>query len=392
MKLKKNLSALFLFLTAFLLNIPAAFFQTGEAALHAEEIVSQKYLFSADIPEGFVLAEQQGSDRFRFQNTVFPAEFQSAVYPAEQFAQAGEALNFVARQIGSSEEYAEFTWRGRKATLAKLDFNFGKGWASAAELPQDKGWLVVISYSYTWRSAATFSEEELELFHLSVLDSFLTGLGNAVSPGIVTSFAFPEEGALEVPFKTNKSEFTVPFDKSDAQANQYVVDREFLILTKYTGSPLTEAAWKRFYRIIYRDAWKRMEKASFIIGSILPRNPVERASELIDWLFSFEYTRDFEGSDFTSLPEAFAKKTGDCDTRSLLFVLLMRQTGTDAALLVSPEFSHSVAAVDLEIGGPVFIIEGKELSAVDLTSSKTAGRLSSDMADANKWFAVTFRP
>ena len=397
MKPKKSLFLFFFLyvgLTWLPLGAPRKSFGGG-AALHAEEIASSEYLFSADIPEGFMLAEHNGKDRFRYQNSVFPAEFQIAVYPQNQFGGAGEALEFVSRQIGSSEERAELSWRGRQAAVSRLEFGFGRGWGFAAELPQEKGYLAVISYSYEGRASqggSPFLEEELDLFHLSVLDSFLTGLGNAASPGVITTFAYPQEGGISVPFKTESANLSVPLDKSDAAANQYVVDREFLILTKYAGTPLVEDAWKRFYRIVYRDAWKRMEKASFVIASALPRDPAERARELMDWLFGFEYTRDFEGSDFTGLPDAFARKSGDCDTRCLLFVLLMRQMGTDAALLVSPELSHSVAAVDAEVAGPAFLIEGKEMSAVDLTSSKTAGRLLPEMADARKWFAVTFRP
>ncbi len=382
MKAKKNLFALLL--AAFLASF-----------LNAETISLGEYLFSADIPEGFALVERRGNDRLKFQNSVFPAELQVAVYPYGDFDQAGKALSSVARQIGSLEECKELTWRGRKAAVSKLDFPLGKGWGAAAELPQEKGWLVVIAYTYSNAASLArgkFSEDELELFHLSVLDSFLTGVGNALSPGIVTTFAFPEEGELSVPFKTKKSEFSVLFNACDAKANQYVVDREFLVLTKYAGTALEQAAWKRFYRMIYRDAWKRMERASFMIANQLSSNATERAKELIEWLFSFDYTRDFAGSDFTSLPDAFTRKTGDCDTRCLLFVLLMRQMGTEAALLISPEFSHSVAAVALNVAGPVFAIEGKQLYALDLTSSKTGGKLSNEMAIADKWFAVTFNP
>ena len=363
--------------------------------LCAEEIASSEYLFSADIPEGFALVEHNGQDRFRYQNAVFPAEFQLAIYPARQFGKAADCLAHVARQIGAASDCAELTWRGRDAAILQLKFAAGAGWGFAAELPQEKGYLAVIAYSYAGQVSqmgVQVSDEERELFNLSVLDSFLTGLGSAVSPGIVATFTFPKEGEINVPFATENVNLLVPLDKSDAAANQYVVDREYLVLTKYANTPLVQDAWKRFYRMIYRDAWKRMENAAFVIEGALPRDSGARARELSQWLFGFDYTRDLAGSDFTSLPKAFAQKTGDCDTRCLLFVLLMRQMGVDAALLISPELSHSVATVDAEIAGPRFIIEEKEMSAIDLTSSKTEGRLLPEMSDASKWFAVLFWP
>ena len=387
MKPKKSHLLLF-FLYIGLTSLPLS-------ALYAEEIASSEYLFSADIPEGFALVEHNGRDRFRYQNSVFPAELQIAIYPREQFGKAADCLAFVLEQIGSTGECTDLAWRARGAAISRLDFPAGNGWGFAAELPQEKGFLVVLSYSYTGQTVQNgvqFADETLGLFHLSVLDSFLTGLGNAASPGIVTTFAYPKEGEIAVPFKSKNVNLSVPLDKSDAAANQYVVDREYLVLRQYAGTPLVEEAWKRFYRMIYRDAWQRTEKAAFAIESALPRDANARSAELRDWLFGFEYTRDFVGSDFTSLPDAFARNSGDCDTRCMLFVLLMRQMGVDAALLISPELSHSVAVVDAEIAGPAFVLEGKAMSAVDLTSSSTGGRLRPEMADASKWFAVTFRP
>ena len=70
----------------------------------------------------------------------------------------------------------------------------------------------------------------------------------------------------------------------------------------------------------------------------------EVITELLSWTQGFTYERNFAGSDFTNLPKAFATESGDCDSRALLLVIMLNQLGIDAILLVSPEYSHAVAA------------------------------------------------
>lgn len=393
MKPKKNLLPTMFFIFSLLIFVP----------VYCLELQSPEFGFFMDIPEGFLLTEKRGNDRYRFQNLVFPAEMQIAVYPAENFNTGKEALDHITGQIGSGEPVSEFTWRHRKAAIAKLvfpqgqnpapDIPGGSGWGAAAELPLGKGWITVISYNYSdslKKSPVEISEEEIELFHLSVLDSFSTDMGTGYSAGLVTTFCFPKEGEIHSTFETAKTKIPVPFDKSDQEASQYLIEREFKILTKYMGNEYMTDAWKRYYRMIYRDSWERLEKAAFILDNHLPENPRERAEELIQWLFDFTYERNFQGSDFLNLPEAFTDRWGDCDTRSLLLVLLMKQTGTDGVLLISPEFGHSVAAIAIDRDGTYFQINGKKYAVVDLTSSKTGGKLAEEMADPSKWFAVTF--
>ena len=389
MKCKKNLLPLLL----------AAVFFLPQAPLPALEREFPAHGFSADFPEGFMLAEYAEPGRYRFRNAHLPVEFQIACYPAEQFSTADNALLHITAQLGSPEPPAGFSWNGRQAALARLAFPApgqpenaapaGQGWAAAAELSGNKGWMTVAAYSFADGSAV--SAKGLEAVQLSVLDAIsVAGGEKGISPGLVTTFAFPPEGTTEAVCEIGGRTFSVPFDRADGEANQSVTDREFRVLTFYADSSLRDEAWKRFYRQIYRDAWPRMERSARIIGEHLPDSPEQQAKMLAEWLFTFRYERDFAGSDFLSLPEALIRHTGDCDTRALLFLLLLRQNGTDGVLLVSPELRHSVAAIDADFGGPAFSAEGRIFSAVDLTSSKTGGKLREEMADAALWFAVSF--
>jgi hypothetical protein len=182
----------------------------------------------------------------------------------------------------------------------------------------------------------------------------------------------------------------VPFNSVDQDANQAIVNREFSLLTAYLNTPLVYPAWNRYYRMIYRDAWKRIERAAFVMESCLPDTAEGKTAAILSWTQEFTYERDRDGADFMNIPQAFMTRTGDCDSRALLMVLLLKQMGVDAILLVSPEFSHALAAVDCPGTGARFSYEGKDYLIADTTAKVAPGRIASDMADPDKWFAVSF--
>ena len=96
----------------------------------------------------------------------------------------------------------------------------------------------------------------------------------------------------------------------------------------------------------------------------LPASPEELLGVLLGWTQGFTYERNFSGSDFTNLPKAFATETGDCDSRSLLLVLMLNQLGVDAILMVSPDYSHAIAAVDCPGEGARYELGGKSYNFV----------------------------
>jgi len=142
--------------------------------------------------------------------------------------------------------------------------------------------------------------------------------------------------------------------------------------------------------MIARDGWSRLAKASFNIGTRLPADSAELSARLLAWTQSFSYERKLDGSDFISLPGAFASRTGDCDSRALLLVTVLNELGVDAILLVSPEYSHALAAIDCPGKGARYAFGGKEYLIADTTAKVDIGLIAGDMADPSKWFAVSF--
>lgn len=354
------------------------------AVLPALELGSPEWGYAVDLPEGYELAERDGSERYHFTHSLYPADLQIALYKRERFADATTALSFVTAQFPSDGPRVAFEWRHRTAAIGQLAFPEHSGWAVALELANNKGWLVMATYAEEKRAT------ELEPLLVSTLDAVFTDDGSYFEAGPMTAFAWGKQKEIEASYDDGTTKLQVPFDTIDAEANQSIVDREFSLLTSYLDTPYVYAAWKRYYRLIWRDAWARFEKSAFILGNSLPRDPAKLAARLLAWTQQFTYERNFEGSDFKNLPDAFANRTGDCDSRALLMVLLLNQMGVDAVLLVSPEYSHALAAVDCPGEGARFETGGKKYLIADTTSKTPIGRIAADMADPSKWFAVDF--
>lgn len=350
----------------------------------AEILGSPEWGFALDLPEGYTLAEKSGTSRYHFAHELYPVDLQIACYPAAQFDSAGKALSFVTAQFSSTGHNADLQWRHRDAAVSRLSFAGHAGWALAAELDGKKGWLVMAVYSAEGRAT------ELEPLMISTLDTIVTDDGSWFESGPMTAFAWANEGRIETEWSDGTHRVKVPFDAIDAAANQSVVDREFGLLTSYLDTPYVYDAWKRYYRIIWRDGWSRLTKPAFMLASVLPEDPAGLAAALLAWTQTFTYERNFDGSDFVNLPDSFANKTGDCDSRSMLMVILLNQMGVDAVLLVSPEYSHAVAAVDCPGPGARFTVGAKQYLIADTTSREKMGMIAQDMADPDKWFAVSF--
>lgn len=354
--------------------------------LTAEIIGFPEFAFALDLPEGYILVEKDKNTRFHLSHSIVPADLQIAVYPATQFDSSIQAMQHVTTQLSSTGGEVTFEWRFNNASIGEIISEKIQGWALVLKLPENKGWLALLSY--------TGKEQYLnvEPLLISCLDAVFIDQGSWFSPGPMTTFAWPDEGEINVDVKnlgTGKN-LSIPMDKAAGLAGQSVIDREFSVLTAYLNTPFVTEAWRRYYRIIWRDSWSRLEKAGFIISSSLPDTAEKITAEILEWTQSFTYERDRQGSDFLSLPRALVEKKGDCDSRALLMVLLLNQMGIDAILMVSPEYGHAVAAVDIPGEGARFNSGGKNYLIADTTAPIPVGLIDSEMSDSSKWFSVHF--
>jgi hypothetical protein len=179
-------------------------------------------------------------------------------------------------------------------------------------------------------------------------------------------------------------------DAVDPEAAQALVDREFALLRLQAATPHWQEAWKRFYRAIYRDSFDRLADAAFTLERSWRGEPREFAEKALGWVQSFHYERDLMGSDFVNLVSAALEGRGDCDSRAMLWAVILEQANIPAAIMVSREYGHAMGLADLEGPGARFEMGGISWLAAETTAPVALGLIDRDTAGSDHWLGISF--
>ncbi len=190
-------------------------------------------------------------------------------------------------------------------------------------------------------------------------------------------------------------EIPVSFDLNEVDAARILIEREARILVQYVDSELSNQAWARYYRLIYRDNYNRLRRIARIVSREIMTdfeslNDLEKSSILLGWIQTFEYIRTGTLSDFMSPIDTVIEAAGDCDSRALLYIILLEYNGIDGILMVSSEYSHSLAGVAVEGRGAHYYHDGSEYLIAETTDNVSIGLIDQSMADSSKWMGITF--
>ncbi len=293
---------------------------------------------------------------------------------------------------GAVGEIVAFTcWNGE---VALADWTF----PVAGE--RFRGWFLIVTGSGPdVRVSAISAEEdflERQPFLLSVLDSYIPTDDWRLTPGAVSTFleltADMDPEKVRMPF----GDGTISWIQSPAgnQASQDVIEREALVLSAYAGTPeLFYPAWERYYRLIYRDSYSRLlSLAEALQAGPLPAGSIderELTETLLTWLQGFSYgtTRGF--SDLLSPSLACVSQTGDCDSLSLVLLILMDRYDVDGRLLLSQQALHALAGFDLPGEGMRYIEGERSWLVAELTSSLPLGVLPDRLTGVSDWFGIS---
>ncbi|MDR1419227.1 MAG: hypothetical protein LBI86_02525 [Treponema sp.] len=354
--------------------------------------------FRIDLPEEYEYSGGDGRERFSFvspQGAALDLVVYNGTYASIE-AMAADA----GRRIGNTGDMSYFDYRGRKACLMELDFAIGGnargGWGLCVELGTPSGnaagripLLLALAYG---------GGNIPDILHLSVLDSIAPSEAERRASGPVTAFSYPggEMREIQLEFIEGQSVLVAEHDAEGAQA---LVDREFAVLRRYAGSPLLEAARVRFYRAVYRDSWERLADAAFKLErywnvpgdggpSSLP--PAAFAEKALKWVQSFTYERDLAGSDFVNLVSAAAEGRGDCDSRAMLWAIILAQANIPAAMMVSPAYDHAMGLADLPGEGARFEAGGVNWLVAETTADVGIGLIEKEVSVTDYWSAVIF--
>lgn len=372
------------------------------AYLNAEEIIDNDFGYSLDIPECYNVAGYTPDGMsYHFKHTFLPVEFVLKLYTTDIFPDSNSALEGALKKLSATYDGTDtFIWDNAKCSITNFSSelimkNGATGWAVSANLPEKNANLVLLCYADSQKA------NDCEQFILSTLNSLCISKKSRFSPGIITSYAFPETEKRKINLNIAGKNISTEIDAVSSEANNFVIESEYAILKLYANNEKWKEAWIRYYKTIFRDSYSRLSKAAFDINSALyplalkknPQKPENALNEtLLNWVQTFEYKRgDEKSTDFTSVIDSLTGTGSDCDSRSMLMCILLKQNGIDTSLFISREYSHAVYGAELDEEGAKIKVGEKEFLLGETTvKNLKPGLIAQDQSDTEKWIPVRF--
>jgi len=368
------------------------------AFLSAESMYSPTWGFFLDIPEGYEYIDGDGRDYFSFagpSGTMFDMVVYDGIYPSIR-----ELVSDINRRIGNSGDVDFYRYRDRQAAIVKLTFeNYNglvldryDGWGFCVELGDGSEVNPPLLLALAYGPA---DKKELELFHVSALDSIAPSLEERRYPGPIIEYSYPRGEAKSAVLAVGG--INAMIYENDAEAAQVLIEREFLILQNYINSPYLQDAWIRYYRFIYRDSYDRVTSAVSALVRNFGGYPADSdeakrafAQKALEFVQGFQYERDLNGSDFLNLVSAITEGRGDCDSRAVLWAIVLSHADIRSAFMVSHYYSHAMGLAEIAGTGARFDSGGTRWLVAETTANVNIGLISQDVSDPQYWFAVIF--
>lgn len=355
-----------------------------------------------DLPIGFEELPSEDTNVKLYQHEKFGITLISKVVDIDEDTTLEKTTEKCLENFSDDYQTQDFIWNGTPCLIANPA-------ATINDVP-------LTGMSYTVELSKTQHLFILLYAHKDFFDSYFSAMYSAINslcinddyyytPGILIS-AFSEDepkNPKKYKFKIGdvdiKKQITI--NTSDVSLSQMNIEVEYDLLNKYLNTDDVIEAWKRYYRILYRDNYGRIKPQMEIIITELKdyakKNNVENvdlfiAQTLLTWTQSFGYQRapTANESDFNSLPAVLIGAANDCDSRSFLICAFLNYYGINSILLISPEYKHAMPAIALNEPGQKYNYNGKEYLMGETTARLTWGTIAAKMQDRTKWFAVSF--
>jgi hypothetical protein len=380
--------------------------------LSAEPLYSPTWGFRLDLPAGYEYADGNGRDLFSFAGPG-GAQFDIRVYNGA-YKTLKDMVDDVERRLQNEGDVTFFEYRDKLAALIELRFSGFSGWGLCVELAGDSG--AAGSRAVPMMAALSYGpagKKDLDILHMSALDSIAPSDAEQRYPGPVMTFGFPRGERKRAALA--KPGVSAMICEKDAEAAQALVNREFAVLQRSLFQDNWQEAWLRFYRAIYRDSWDRLADAAFQLersfalgennvpagsGSAAGSAPnaaagnsqADRAlaEKALAWVQGFKYERDLMGSDFVNLVSAVTEGRGDCDSRAMLWALILAQADIPAGIMVSREYSHAMGLANIAGSGARFEAKGVKWLVAETTAKVGIGLIGKDVSDIESWLGVIF--
>lgn len=366
--------------------------------------------YIVDVPAGWELIDGSQSEIVSFADPERVAVFQIMAFPGNQFVTAEEIDRYIRERFSAEGDMAPFRYLGNPTIFA--DYRFSVGRFSV------RGYMTFVNREeYDFAVMTYVPEEYYEQYHdvvLSALDSFSPDSATRNEPGPVSQFfsdglepAADAETVLTLPGGT---EYLLPAAIRTADirdAHQVLIEREARVLSAYAPTegafprpdpdtpPDWVTAWRRYFRMIYRDSFTRLEPVAEALFQDLVRAGVRRdemPARILSWLQGAEYQRTGSLSDLLSPASCLVAFAGDCDSLGITYAILLHHLGFDAILMASVEYAHAMVGVDVPGEGARYPFQNRRWLVAELTEEVPIGRIDQAMSDIGGWIGVKLDP
>lgn len=296
----------------------------------------------------------------------------------------------------SDEKIDDYTY-----TFSEFDFTLDNsilsGISLCIQIPQNNEILFILCYS----PKENYQKEGM-IYILSSLNSLCLNINDYCKPGIIYhSNEDNQNKIINFKIKIEDEEIPATLSEDDIKLANELIYTEYGILTTYAKSPYMQQAWERYYRLVFRDNYGRIEPILNDIifaltkkGSTLKKDNLDLyiMQSVLTWVQNRQYKRAQTAteSDFTSLLDLLNNVGCDCDSRSMLMCAFANKLGIDNVLLISPIFSHALSGIAINAPGQKISPsdKGGEYLMGETTAKVTWGTIIKEHSDKSKWFAI----
>lgn len=357
----------------------------------ADDYLIEEWGYLVSVPVAFQVNDSSDLSKLSFISPDGSTVLKINSFTGDSYTTVQQLFEEKIAPLDCQVDYAEYSYLNFDAILADVIFVVNEA--------VYHGWFLYLNgddwdYSIYCYSSEEHYEQVYQLI-FSCLDSFMPGPDSFRSPGAVSTFysELPGNNIRQI-IPPGSLDISYYLDLETLDASQIVIEREAEIMTAYIGNEeLFYQAWDRYYSLIYRDSYLRFKPIheAIIHSEIYSEDLETYARNLLSYLQGFEYQDIDTLSGLLAPVSAVVNSGGDCDSRSLAYLILMNYVGVDGIFLVSHQYSHAMAAIDLNISNAAnYQLDGVSFVIADSVSTFELGQMSERFSDAGGWIPIIF--
>ena len=156
-----------------------------------------------------------------------------------------------------------------------------------------------------------------------------------------------------------------------------------------------EEFWAQVYNIIITNNEDRVKNLAYAFRWFQDKNKLSDSAILniiIDFIQQIPYEIPENNYGLYTPTEVLFRNAGDCDSKSVLAALLLKELGYDTALYYSKEYKHVMLGINTLSTGEYKELNGKPYYFTEMTSPGwQIGDISPDCADLKYWNIVSIK-